>query len=290
MRPVRYSINVTLDGCCDHRVIPAERPDWIEPFARTIEGAKKYFFSSTLDRVDWNADLLRGGLATAVRQLKQETSRQARWRCGMSREGNVRHRGTHCPSVVHQGRAGTSAVIEPRFRMCNAKPIAWRTAAHAFERILREHGAQPDAVTDVEVAWDAFAEFLQTGLAGVAPAGEDGDGFIVQWGRRSWAGNRLHLALTRQLAVLEDGDAEGSDWQTELWHVELQLAFDDEPALIALEPALAAVDTGFRFDPIGPPRAAALAEGRTQALRQALVRALWTATPVSSALTFARAW
>ena len=24
MRPLRYSINVTLDGCCDHRVIVAD--------------------------------------------------------------------------------------------------------------------------------------------------------------------------------------------------------------------------------------------------------------------------
>ena len=24
MRPLRYSINVTLDGCCDHRVIPPD--------------------------------------------------------------------------------------------------------------------------------------------------------------------------------------------------------------------------------------------------------------------------
>src|SRR5258708_24571532 len=76
MRPLRYSINVTLDGCCDHRVISpdenlhrhavenlnradallfgrvtyemmeaafrpptrtGERPDWMEPFARTID-------------------------------------------------------------------------------------------------------------------------------------------------------------------------------------------------------------------------------------------------------------
>src|ERR1700747_1480635 len=80
MRPLRYSINVTLDGCCDHRAIspdedlhrhaaenlaradallfgrvtyemmeaawrpPARtgvRPDWMEPFARTIPAAKK---------------------------------------------------------------------------------------------------------------------------------------------------------------------------------------------------------------------------------------------------------
>jgi hypothetical protein len=104
MRPLRYSINVTLDGCCDHRAISPDeemhrhhaqnlaqadallfgrvtyemmeagwrplaetgvRPewmaDWMEPFARTINAAKKYVVSSTLDRVDWNAELVRGG-------------------------------------------------------------------------------------------------------------------------------------------------------------------------------------------------------------------------------------
>jgi dihydrofolate reductase len=110
MRPLRYAINVTLDGCCDHRAAatdeelhhywaeklaqadallfgrvtyemmeaafrPAwtgERPDWMEPFRRTIDAAKKYVVSSTLERVDWNAELLRGDLATAVGRLKQE--------------------------------------------------------------------------------------------------------------------------------------------------------------------------------------------------------------------------
>ncbi len=114
MRPLRYSINITLDGCCDHRAITpdeemhrhhaenlaaadallfgrvtyemmevgwrpfaqtGERPDWMEPwmesFARTIDGAKKYVVSSTLDRVDWNAELVRGDLAKAVQQLKR---------------------------------------------------------------------------------------------------------------------------------------------------------------------------------------------------------------------------
>lgn len=47
-------------------------PDWTEPFARTIDAAKKYVVSSTLDRVDWNAELVRGDLAKAVQQLKQE--------------------------------------------------------------------------------------------------------------------------------------------------------------------------------------------------------------------------
>jgi dihydrofolate reductase len=133
MRPLRYSINVTLDGCCDHRVMVADeelhrhatenlaradallfgrvtyemmeaawrsrpdggatrtgqrtgarprggtkgvRPDWMtpwmEPFARTIDAAKKYVVSSTLERVDWNAELLRGDFGKAVEQLKQE--------------------------------------------------------------------------------------------------------------------------------------------------------------------------------------------------------------------------
>jgi len=39
-----------------------ERPDWIEPFARTIDAASKYVVSSPLDRVDWNAELVRGDL------------------------------------------------------------------------------------------------------------------------------------------------------------------------------------------------------------------------------------
>ena len=51
------------------------RPDWMqpwmEPFARTIDAAKKYVVSSTLDRVDWNAELVRGDLGKAVQQLKR---------------------------------------------------------------------------------------------------------------------------------------------------------------------------------------------------------------------------
>jgi hypothetical protein len=78
VRPLRYSINVTLDGCCDHRAgvpdeelhrlaaetlaqadallfgrvtyqmmesawrppLSEEMPAWTEPFARTIDAAK----------------------------------------------------------------------------------------------------------------------------------------------------------------------------------------------------------------------------------------------------------
>ncbi|MDO9484718.1 MAG: dihydrofolate reductase family protein [Actinomycetota bacterium] len=111
MRPLRYSINLTLDGCCDHEAGTAseelhrhatayigqadallfgrvtyelmeagwrdsdssnERPEWMQPFARSINAAKKYVVSSTLPQVDWNAEILRGDLDTAVRQLKEQ--------------------------------------------------------------------------------------------------------------------------------------------------------------------------------------------------------------------------
>jgi dihydrofolate reductase len=50
-------------------------PDWMEPFARTIDAAKKYVVSTTLDRVDWNAELVRGDLGKAVQQLKRESGK-----------------------------------------------------------------------------------------------------------------------------------------------------------------------------------------------------------------------
>jgi len=50
----------------------ASMPGWMEPFARTIDAAKKYVVSSTLDRVDWNAELVRGDLGAAVERLKQQ--------------------------------------------------------------------------------------------------------------------------------------------------------------------------------------------------------------------------
>jgi dihydrofolate reductase len=48
------------------------RPAWMEPFARTINAAKKYVVSRTLPHVDWNAELVRGDLGKSVQQLKQE--------------------------------------------------------------------------------------------------------------------------------------------------------------------------------------------------------------------------
>jgi dihydrofolate reductase len=56
-------------------VRPDWMADWMEPFARTIDAAKKYVVSSTLDRVDWNAELVRGDLGQAVQQLKRESGK-----------------------------------------------------------------------------------------------------------------------------------------------------------------------------------------------------------------------
>ncbi len=54
------------------RAEAATMPAWTEPFAQTIDAAKKYVVSSTLDEVDWNAELLRGDLGEAVQRLKEE--------------------------------------------------------------------------------------------------------------------------------------------------------------------------------------------------------------------------
>lgn len=117
MRPLRFSINVTLDGCHDHTVgipdadlhrnaeayiastdcmllgrntyqlmegawrIPANgiwpdwMPDWMQPFARTMDAAKKYLVSSTVNTAEWNTEMVPGDLATFVQHLKQQPGR-----------------------------------------------------------------------------------------------------------------------------------------------------------------------------------------------------------------------
>jgi dihydrofolate reductase len=51
-------------------------PDWMHEsqigFAETIDRAKKYVVSSTLDRVDWNAEPVMDELGPAVQRLKEE--------------------------------------------------------------------------------------------------------------------------------------------------------------------------------------------------------------------------
>jgi hypothetical protein len=51
----------------------------MEPFARTTDAAKKYVVSSTLDRVDWNAELVRGDLGKAIQQLSGSRVRDWSW-------------------------------------------------------------------------------------------------------------------------------------------------------------------------------------------------------------------
>lgn len=116
MRPVRYSINLSIDGCYDHTAMVPDaelhahstailaqadalifgrvvygmmeagwrsvaeggtRADWVQdwmvPFARTINAAKKYVVSDTLDQVDWNTEIIRGDqLESTVRDLRQQ--------------------------------------------------------------------------------------------------------------------------------------------------------------------------------------------------------------------------
>src|SRR5260370_1088580 len=73
MRPLRYSINVTLDGCCDHvRCSPTKT--FIVTRLRTST-RPMYVVSSTLDRMEWNAELVRGDLGKAVQRLKQESGK-----------------------------------------------------------------------------------------------------------------------------------------------------------------------------------------------------------------------
>ena len=117
MRPLRYSINVTLDGCCDHEVGLADAeshdywaasvaradslllgrvtyemlesawrrpasgiwPEWMAdgmiPFAEAIDAARKHVVSSTLEHVDWNAELVQSDLREAVEELKRQPGR-----------------------------------------------------------------------------------------------------------------------------------------------------------------------------------------------------------------------
>lgn len=111
MGAIRYSINVSVDGSCDHRGMPADdelhahhahnlaRADTLllgrvtyqmmedafrpapgadapeDPFARTIHAMPKHVVSTTLESVDWNADLVRGDLATAVARIREASPR-----------------------------------------------------------------------------------------------------------------------------------------------------------------------------------------------------------------------
>lgn len=113
MRPLRYSINVSLDGCVDHAAegfiadadvhdhaasgIAAadaiilgrvtyelmefwkdpgpDLPSDLRPFADTMNSAKKYLVSTTRRADGWNTESLDGDPVDAVRALKAEPGR-----------------------------------------------------------------------------------------------------------------------------------------------------------------------------------------------------------------------
>jgi dihydrofolate reductase len=64
---------------------PGWMQSWMEPFARTIDAAKKYVVSSSLDRADWNAELVRGDLGQAVQQLKRKSGMDCSWQASSLR-------------------------------------------------------------------------------------------------------------------------------------------------------------------------------------------------------------
>ena len=107
MRPLRYSINVSLDGCVDHMAgSPDEEshrhaartiaradaiilgrttyelmefwrtakdlPPWMRTFEESINAAKKYLVSSTRESDGWNTEALTGDPVEAVRRLKEQ--------------------------------------------------------------------------------------------------------------------------------------------------------------------------------------------------------------------------
>src|SRR5215207_9168068 len=94
MRPLRYSINVTLDGCCDHREMSPDE-DLHRHAAENIAQADALLFGRVTYEMmeaawrppartgvrpdwmaDWMAELVRGDhLGKAVQQLKRESGK-----------------------------------------------------------------------------------------------------------------------------------------------------------------------------------------------------------------------
>lgn len=117
-QPLRYAINVTLDGCVHHeaglppdaefmafwtnelrrsdtllygrvtyelmegawrRPETGEWPDWMDAsevaFSEVMDPMRKVVASTSLDAVDWNAELTRGDVVGAVRALKEQPGR-----------------------------------------------------------------------------------------------------------------------------------------------------------------------------------------------------------------------
>jgi dihydrofolate reductase len=81
MRPLRYSINATLDGCCDHRAIPADEELHRHAVEILAQADALLFGRVTYEQVRrlehagpgrLERGALRGDLENAVQQLKRE--------------------------------------------------------------------------------------------------------------------------------------------------------------------------------------------------------------------------
>jgi hypothetical protein len=165
--------------------------------------------------------------------------------------------------------------------------VGWRGSRDTLARLLRERGQDPDRVTDVATAWQAFRSFLDYRIDGLEPnQASDPDGFIVQWGCYSWNDKLPSLAFTRLFAVDVRATWTEPDWyQPEQWEVNLELVFGEAPALADIG-RLRPANTGFDFSSPGPERDNAIREVEQKLARYPALQSLWTGRPSRSRLTF----
>jgi hypothetical protein len=149
-------------------------------------------------------------------------------------------------------------------------------------------GLIPHAIRDVNAAWKAFGEFLQDEIEGIERSEEDGDGFIVEWGRWDWNDDQPALSFGRLLAVNDAGERDDPHWQAEYWELELQLVFTEDPAWADLD-RIGFQSTGFDYNEIGEPRIASLAEICRVIESYPQLAAMSRAQPISSDLALDRA-
>lgn len=163
--------------------------------------------------------------------------------------------------------------------------LPWQSGAATFERMLHRHGVAPGGRDAMDAAWAAFEEFAQLPVEGVAGPEEDGDGFIVEWGFRSWNDHRPTVSLGRQLAVV------GADHPDDVqyWRVEFEACFAKDLPWPDPRGQDAGGNTGFDFAPVGGPRADALAATRGFIERHPLLGAMWRSAPATTRVRLERA-
>jgi hypothetical protein len=171
--------------------------------------------------------------------------------------------------LIRLGHGATDRQGRDTFRVA-AEAVRPETPGEIFERLLLNYHVAPDNVTDVESAWLAFTEFVQTGFDGLGD-----DGFLIQWGRYSWSDRTATLSFTRRFTL----PAAGGPVR---WQVSLDMRF-------AGFHTLTTGDSGFDFTPPGPARAAALAAVRATISETPHLYDLWRAVPRHTVLTFDRA-